>query len=206
MPTKSKRKCQLEGARAAAKKQKVARSTHGLVSSVEEIPTFIDYESEEDATYDPNNDQLDKEQAISLHAKEWVECLHRDDVMSLTLLLHHLLVSRMLIQVSNAAKLIGEMVCKSDRTIREWKATFLTNDNSFPDTLQGKYQRRGVLWNDEKLNACVWKYVRENANIKGKPNMTSLSFCKWVNEELLPNQVLEPGELGLKQLESGYII
>ena len=97
------------------------------------------------------------------------------------------------IQVSNASKLIGEMVGKSDRTVREWKATFLTNGNSFPDTLQGKYQRKGVLWNDEKLNECVRKYVRENANIKGKPNMTSLSFYKWVNEDLLPNRVLEPG-------------
>ena len=61
------------------------------------------------------------------------------------------------------------MVGKSDQTVREWKATFLTNGNSFPDTLQGKYQRKGVLWNDEKLNNCVRKYVRENANIKGKP-------------------------------------
>ena len=41
MPTKSKRKCQLEGARAAAKKQKVARSTHGIISSVEEIPILL---------------------------------------------------------------------------------------------------------------------------------------------------------------------
>ena len=50
------------------------------------IPTFS-----EDVTYEPNTDQLDEEQAIHLHAKEWVQCLHRDDVMSLTLLLHHLL-------------------------------------------------------------------------------------------------------------------
>ena len=37
------------------------------------------------------------------------------------------------------------------------------------------------------------KYVRENANIKGKPNMITTSFCQWVNNELLPNHVLEPG-------------
>ena len=194
MSTKSKRKCQLEGAR-EAKLQKRANSTHIPADSQDEIPipTFSDYESEEDVTYDPNNDQLDEEQAIFVHAKEWVQCLHRDDVMSLTLLLHHLLVSRMHIQVLNASKLIGEMVEKSDRTVREWRATFLTNDNSFPDTLQGKYQRRGVLWSDEKLNETVRKYVRQNANVKGKANMTSVSFCKWVNEEFLPNQVLEPG-------------
>ena len=43
------------------------------------------------------------------------------------------------IQVLNASKLIDEMVEKNDRTVREWRATFLTNDNSFPNTLQGKY-------------------------------------------------------------------
>lgn len=42
--------------------------------------------------YDPNIDQLDEEQAIHMHAKEW------DYVMSLTLLLHHL-VKLMHIQI-----------------------------------------------------------------------------------------------------------
>lgn len=80
MPRKSK----LEGAR-AAKLQKLANSTRSLVGSEEDmpIPAFSDYESE-DVTYDPNTDQLDEEQAIHVHAKEWVQCLHRDDVISLT--------------------------------------------------------------------------------------------------------------------------
>ena len=47
MPTKSKRKCQLEGAR-ATKKQK-GGSTHCVVNSAEEVSAFSDYESEEDA-------------------------------------------------------------------------------------------------------------------------------------------------------------
>ena len=73
MPTKSKRKCQLEGAR-AAKLQKLANSTHSLADSQNEIPipTFSDCESE-DVTYDPNNDQLDEEKVIFAHAKEWVQ-------------------------------------------------------------------------------------------------------------------------------------
>ena len=29
--------------------------------------------------------------------------------------------------------------------------------------------------------------------MKGASNLTSLSFCQWVNEDLLPNEVLEPG-------------
>lgn len=142
MPAKSKRKCQLEGARAAKLQKLVSQSTHSLV--VEETPTFNDYESEDDVDYDLKDDQIDEDQAITLHAKEWVQCFHRDDVMSLTLLRHHLFVSRIHVQVSNASKLIGEMVVKSDWTVREWRATFLTNNNSFPDTLQGNYRRRVV--------------------------------------------------------------
>ena len=46
---------------------------------------------------------------------------------------------------------------------------------------------------NEELNKDVTQYVRENANVKGKPNITTASFCQWVNNELLSNHVLEPG-------------
>ena len=157
------------------------------------IPNFSDYESDEDPTYDIDAEVLEEHQSKSLQGKEWMQCLHRDDIMSLTLFLYDLLVTRMHIQVTNASKLIGEMIERGDRTVHEWRATFCCNNNSFPDTLQGKYERRGVLWHNEKLNEHARKYVRENSNVKGKPNMTSVSFCRWVNDELLPNVALEPG-------------
>ena len=113
--------------------------------------------------------------------------------MSLSLLLHHLIVKILGLQLTFAAKVIGDLIGKSDRTVREWRGTFLCNDGSFPGSLQGRYQLTGVLGQNEELNKHVRKYVRENANIKGKPNMTTASFCQWVNNELLPNSVLEPG-------------
>ena len=81
-------------------------------------------------------------------------------------------------------------------------------------TLQGAYQRNGVLWPNEELNEKVRKYVQQNATIKGRPNMTAMSFSTWVNTELLPSQVLEPGfprtisvETGRKWLhELGFFI
>jgi len=88
---------------------------------------------------------------------------------------------------------IGDLINKSDRTVREWRATFLYNDGCFPDSLQGKYQRKGVVWQNEELNMDVRQYIRENANVKGQPNMSTASFCQWVNNELFPNHVLEPG-------------
>ena len=50
--------------------------------------------------------------------------------------------------------MIGELIGKSDRTVCEWKATFLCNDYSFPDSMQGKYQCKGILWQNEQLNKC----------------------------------------------------
>jgi len=50
--------------------------------------------------------------------------------------------------------------------------TFCYNNNSFTDTPQGKYERRGVIWHNEKLNnKHVRKYVHENLNSKRKTNV-----------------------------------
>ncbi len=73
-------------------------------------------------------------------------------------------------------------------------------------TLQGKYQRDGVLWHNEELNkiATKYMYVRENTVVKGKPNMTAVSFCHWVNGHLLATQVLEPGYPRKVSLETAH--
>lgn len=110
--------------------------------------------------------------------------------------------------VTEASEIIGKVVGRSDRTVREWRAVFTDNCGEFPNTLQGKYQHDGVLWQNEDLNKAAVKYVRENSVVKGRPNLTATSFCQWINECLLPNQILEPGYLAesvLKQLVSGFL-
>ena len=62
-----------------------------------------------------------------------------------------------------------------------------------PEIKQGQYQRTGVLWKNEILSKKACRYIRDNAVAKGKPNLTVGSFCQWVNEDLLPNETLEPG-------------
>ena len=158
----------------------------------EGIPTFSDYDSH-DEEYEPCIEALSESELIHCHVKEWIDSLSRDDLMSLSLLLHHLIVNVLGFQLTFAAKVIGDLINKSDRTVREWRATFLCNDGCFPDSLQGKYQRNGVVWQNEELNKDLRQYVRENANVKGEPNMTTASLCQWVNNELLSNHVLEPG-------------
>jgi hypothetical protein len=55
------------------------------------------------------------------------------------------------------------------------------------DSKQGAYQRTGILWLNEHFNKKVTEKVRQNANVKGKPNLTKHSLCQWINEELLPH-------------------
>ena len=75
----------------------------------------------------------------------------------------------------------------------EWRGQFTSNKGSFPDSDQGRYQRSGVLWHNEELNKLARQFVQKNTCVKGTKNLTSVSFCKWVNEVLLMNSFLEPG-------------
>ena len=82
---------------------------------------------------------------------------------------------------------------KSDRSVRRWRSEVIDNDGVLPESQQGRYQRSGVLWQNEELNKKAREYVRTNAAVKGQPNLTAGDFCKWVNESFLPNCTLEPG-------------
>ena len=63
---------------------------------------------------------------------------------------------------TKSAELAGVTVGRSDRTIREWRSYFYSNNGEIPDCKQGKYQRTGVLWSSEDLIEKAKKYVRNN--------------------------------------------
>ena len=71
-----------------------------------------------------------------------------------------------------------------------------------PESKQGKYKRTGVLWSDEGLDSKAAQHGRENASIKGKPNLTMGQFCQWVNDDLLPNETRELGFLRKVSMET----
>jgi len=56
-----------------------------------------------------------------------------------------------------------------------------------------------LLWQNEELNKQVTKYVREN-NGERKPHMTLCSFCHWINEALLQQNVLDRAWLSQENL------
>ena len=143
-----------------------------------------------DVTYDIRNDAEDVR--LEEFVEDWVLSLSRDDMVSLGLFLSFHLENLLGFSASNAAEYAAIMLGKSDRTVRQWKADFIETGD-IPDSQQGRHQRNGVLWSSEELNKKALKYVRENSNVKGMPNLTVSSFCFWLNNELLPNSCLEPG-------------
>ena len=100
---------------------------------------------------------------IHLYCNEWIDDLHQDDHMSLTIVFHHLLVTTLHFPLTRASQLIAELVGKSDCAVKDWRATFLTNSGSFLETLQGRYQRTSVLWQNEDLNKKASTFVRANS-------------------------------------------
>ena len=146
-----------------------------------------------DATFDPDQEATCSTYAIlEQFVEDWLLTLDRDNIISLSLFLTYNLKSLLNLSTTNAADYAGIMLGKSDRTIRQWHADFHKN-GSISDSKQGRYQRTGILWSCEDLNKKAYQYVRESANVKGQSNLTKHSFCRWVNEELLPNGILEPG-------------
>ena len=125
---------------------------------------------------------------LKMFVEDWVLSLDCDDISLGLFVLYHL-VNTLNIPKTKAASI---MLGKSDRTIHQWKVDFLEH-GSIPGNKQGMYERSGVLWSSEELNKKATKYVRENANIEGKPNLTTASFCPWINNDLLPNVTLPPG-------------
>ena len=123
--------------------------------------------------------------------EDWATHLDRDDRVSLGLFswLYFQLTKLLNMGELKAAEFTG---MKSERTVCEWRSYFLEN-GEIPECKQGKYQRTSVLWTSEEVNKKAGDYFRSNANVKGKPNLTVAQFCHWVNNDLLPNETLEPG-------------
>ena len=211
MPPKSKRKLSLEKncerAREAKRKRNSGEGTSsGTVSEVrigddtslsQLVAMPDDALDTDDEAVDPSFDldssvRSDTDHIVETFCEDWVCHLDRDDRVSLGLFLCFQLSKYLQLGETKAAELSGMMIGKSDKAVREWRAYF--NDNGeIPESKQGKYQRSGIVWNNEALNKKATRYIREHANVKGQPNLTVRMFCQWVNDDLLPNETLEPG-------------
>ena len=118
----------MEVLRQARRKKEESSSTvdsghpQSSASATETIPTFSDYDSEDDDTFDQEEEEFNEEVSIHSYSQEWVELLGRDDLLSLSILLWYLLVNILQFQLTEAAKMIGTVIGKCDRTVREWRS------------------------------------------------------------------------------------
>ena len=125
--------------------------------------------------------------------EDWLDTLDKEELKSISLFLCYHLVHMFSFTETKAAEYAAAMVKKSERTVRRWRAGLIDNNGVLPESQQGRYQRSGILWQNEELNKKAAEYVRMNVAVKGRPNLTTVDFCKWVNECFLPNCTLEPG-------------
>ena len=131
--------------------------------------------SEDDSDFDPDSTlSADQKQKMAEEfIQEWVSVLSRDDLMSLVITLHYLLDSCGVLQTVAASK-IATLIGKGERIVRV-VINFFKNAGSFPDSEQGHYQRKGILWQHEELCEAARDYVRSNAVVKDQILMLFLS-------------------------------
>lgn len=155
----------------------------------------LDTDDEElDPSFDLDSSmKSDTDHLMDTFCEEWVAQLDWEDKVSLGLFICFQLKHTLRKGETEAAELAGLMIMKSEKTIRDWRAKFFANGGVVEETKQGRYQRSGVLWRNEDLNKKAARYIRENAFVKGRANLTAGSFCSWINQELLPNETVEPG-------------
>ena len=115
-------------------------------------------------------------------AEDWLETLDKDEIKSISLFLFYHFVHAFSFTETKAAEYAASVMKKSDRTVRRWRSALIDNDGVLPESEQGRYQRSGVLWQNEELNKKAVEYVRDNVSVKGHPYLTTVTFCKWVNE------------------------
>ena len=100
---KRRAKRQLAEAR-EVKRMKSTNEDEEVLDSSMMLRDDMEYNSEEDQEYDPDIEEFNKETAVDCYSNEWIESLGRDDVISLTILLHKLLVHRLQMGVTESSK------------------------------------------------------------------------------------------------------
>ena len=91
-------------------------------------------------------------------AEDWLETLDKNEIKSISLFLCYHFVHAFFFIETKAAEYAASMMKKSDRTARRWRSA-LIDDVVLPELEQGRYQRSGVLWQNEELNKKAVEYV-----------------------------------------------
>ena len=123
---------------------------------------------------------------------DWMQQQPKSDMEMMAMVAMDTFITRFELTTVGAAKEVGLLLQLNEKIVRTWRKDFYANHGSFSESRQGRHARPYVLDDEEcRLKACEW--VRLNATLKGKPNMTATMFSSWVTTELLPHSSLPPG-------------
>ena len=103
---------------------------------------------------------------------DFVLSLPIDDRHMLAVLLMESFRTRQKMRVVDAAREAGSIVGYNDKTVRALKKQFFENQGELKERKQGKYERV-IVSHDEEVNKRAAEWVRANAFVKGRPNMTA---------------------------------
>ena len=181
----------VEGESTSGETRVEGESTSGEVRVTGELSTSNDGEEQNSAVKRPRLEDVGTLADEPL--QEWLGNLPRDDLQHVALLLCTNLPKKFGLQKMDTAATVADFIQKSERTVRRWIDEFVQNDGEFSDTQQGHYVRDNTLMSNEELCEKARVYVRAHAAPRGRPNLISSAFCQLVNNDLLPNSVLEPG-------------
>ena len=123
--------------------------------------------------------------------EEYLSTVPRETLKVLAVMMTDCFMTRFGLTTVAAAKESGMLFDVNEKTVRNWRNEFYNNNGSFHESKRGKHIRPFVL-DDEECRSKAAQWVRSNASVKGKPNMTALKFCNWVNTDLLPHTDLPP--------------
>jgi len=145
--------------------------------------TASKYSSEEDSDDADYTDGLFNEGTKHCY-DDWLLTLQRENTQMMAMMIYHNYRERFGLLKTAAAKEVSLLLGVNEKTIRMWRAEFLSSKGCFNDSTKGKYSRYVVI-DDEEYKGIALKWIRENATVKGKPNLIATDFCEWVNITLL---------------------
>ena len=144
-------------------------------------------DSDEEDPEQSSDDEFDAQETLD----DWMLTLRLEQRKMLSVTLMESFKSRQKMNVKEAATEAGSIVGFSEKSVRKYRNDFFANEGTLTPLKQGKYERHCV-YHDETLNLKAAEWVRENAFMKGKPNMTAQTFCDWINNSLLVSSHLPP--------------
>ena len=181
-----KKKRAIEETRQETQQQDSAATTSGDLDESLQLPgpsgmAIVD-ERESDSEEYRGEFTSDEAQACY---DDWLVTLEKEHVQMMAMMLFDNYITRFGLLKTKAAEEVALLLGVSEKTVRRWRYDWLENQGSFSESNKGKYSRYVVV-NDEEYRDKILKWIRENASVKGKPNLTAATFCTWLKSDLLP--------------------